>query len=513
MAGWIDNADGSPTGSAVATTIAQTRAGLAFEVSGVIGATRTIRVGRSQTYCCTLVDGTGKLDLLFLGRATVHGLRTDIRCAVSGRAAMRAGRLVAWDPRFRLDPVPPGERSDLARAEEELGTGTPPPVQAALRAARRALATQPTDESGEAGGRFRIYLGAAPGVGKTYAMLDEGQVRHGHGGDVVIAVVESHGRPAIEAQAAGLEIVPRKSVDYRGSSFEELDLEAVLTRRPGVALVDELAHSNVPGSGRNEKRWQDILELLAAGIDVITTVNVQHIQGLADAVEELTGIQIREHVPDSVLRSADEIELVDSSPEQLRRRMSHGDIYAPDVARRALDGFFQTDTLTALRDLALRFLAEEGEDEPAERSGQAGLPAGWEATERVLVGISPTPGAEVVLRRAARIAARLKADLHVAYVIPTGAGARHTQIERLRDLAHDLGAQWSDLYGDDPATALLDFAARQQITQIVVMPSRRTLWREILSGGSTVGRLSRLADRAGVDVHILASTLEPDRRR
>ncbi|GAA5017062.1 hypothetical protein [Actinopolymorpha pittospori] len=515
MAGWIDNADGSPTGSAVATTIAQTRAGLAFEISGVIGATRTITVGRSQTYCCTLVDGTGKLDLLFLGRATVHGLRTDIRCAVSGRAAMRAGRLVAWDPRFRLDPAPPGERPDLARAEEEHGSGTPPPVQAALRAARRAIATQPAGESGGAGGRLRIYLGAAPGVGKTYAMLDEGQVRRGHGGDVVIAVVESHGRPAIQAQAAGLETVPRKSVEYRGSRFEELDLEAVLTRRPGVALVDELAHSNVPGSGRNEKRWQDVLELLAAGIDVITTVNVQHIQGLTDAVEELTGLQIREHVPDSVLRSADEIELVDSSPEQLRRRMSHGDIYAPDVARRALDGFFQTDTLTALRDLALRFLAEEGEDgedgegEAPRRSGQAGLPVGWEAIERVLVGVAPTPGTDVVLRRVARIANRCKADLHVAYVIPTGAGARHTQIERLRDLAHDLGAQWSDLYGDDPATALLDFAASQRITQIVVLPSRRTLWREILSGGSTVARLSRLADRAGIDVHILATTASP----
>ena len=203
----------------------------------------------------------------------------------------------------------------------------------------------------EAAGHFRIYLGAAAGVGKTYAMLNEGHRRKQRGTDVVIGFVESHGRPLTEELCHDLEIVPRRVIDYRGTRFEEMDLDAALARRPKVALIDELAHTNVPGS-RHTKRWEDVLEILDAGIDVITTVNIQHLESVADAVEQMTGAQVRERVPDWVVRKADQIELVDSSPEALRRRMLHGNIYPQAKVPQALTHFFRTDNLIALRELA-----------------------------------------------------------------------------------------------------------------------------------------------------------------
>ncbi len=212
-------------------------------------------------------------------------------------------------------------------------------------------------------GRFRLYLGAAAGVGKTCAMLDEGQRRRQRGTDIVAAFVETHGRPRTQELAAGLEVVPRKVVEYRGSTFEEMDLEAVLARKPEVALVDELAHTNVPGSGPHEKRWQDVMTLLEAGISVVSTVNIQHLESLADAVERITGVAVRERVPDWVVREADQLELIDSSPEQLRRRMVHGNIYPREKVPEALSHFFRPENLTALRELALRFVADETEDE------------------------------------------------------------------------------------------------------------------------------------------------------
>ena len=237
-----------------------------------------------------------------------------------------------------------------------------------LRRRRRGWrVTVPVDSDSselvEAAGHFRIYLGAAAGVGKTYAMLSEGRRRHERGTDVVVGFVESHGRVHTEAMTEGLEVVPRKVVTYRGTQFEEMDLGAVIRRAPRVALVDELAHSNVPGSGAHAKRWEDVIDLLAAGIDVISTVNIQHLESIADAVEEMTGTTVRERVPDWVVRRADQIELVDSSPEQLRRRMVHGNIYAPDKVPQALTHFFRADNLTALREIALRFLADETEEE------------------------------------------------------------------------------------------------------------------------------------------------------
>jgi two-component system, OmpR family, sensor histidine kinase KdpD len=266
-------------------------------------------------------------------------------------------------------------------------------------------------------GRFRIYLGAAPGVGKTYAMLSEGRRRRQRGGDMVIGFVECHGRRSTEELIKGLEVIPKRVVEYRGSRFEEMDLTAVLERHPEVVLVDELAHTNVPGSGRNEKRWQDVLELLSARIDVITTVNIQHLATIADAVERILEVPVHERVPDWVLRKADQIELVDSSPEQLRRRMLHGNIYPEQQAREALVHYFRTDHLTALRELAVRFLADETEEQLLQYLSSRQGGTAWETRERILVSVTTAAGSDVIVRRAATMADRIKADLEVLHVV------------------------------------------------------------------------------------------------
>jgi two-component system sensor histidine kinase KdpD len=358
----------------------------------------------------------------------------------------------------------------------------------------------------EAAGHFRIYLGAAAGVGKTYAMLNEGRRRHNRGTDVVIGVMETHGRKLTAEQAAELEVVPRKVVNYRGTRFEEMDLEAVLARRPKVALIDELAHTNVPGSGRNEKRWQDVLEVLDAGIDVITTVNIQHLESIADAVEQMTGTRVRERVPDWVVRRADQIELVDSSPEQLRRRMLHGNIYPKDKVPQALTHFFRTDNLIALRELALRFLADETEEELLEHLRRRSSDVIWDTTERILVAVTAAPGTDVLLRRAARIASRVKGELDVLHITSGDATspARRDKIDSLRTLAHDLGSRWHELQADDPARAIIAFAKEHQTTQIVIGSSQRSRWQEITGGGSIVRRVIREAGAVGVDVHVIA---------
>src|SRR5580693_2790335 len=285
-------------------------------------------------------------------------------------------------------------------------------------AAEREVAGRDASDAVEAAGRFRIYLGAAAGVGKTYAMLNEGHRRQERGADVVVGFVESHGRPLTEALIGDLEVVPRQVVEYRGSRLEEMDLDAVLARRPKIALVDELAHTNVPGSGKNEKRWQDVLEILAAGIGVITTVNIQHLESIADEVEHMTGARVRERVPDWVVRKADQIELVDSSPEQLRRRMVHGNIYPKERVAQALNHFFRTDNLIALRELALRFLADESDEELLENLRRHDSKVVWETCERIMVAVTPDPDSAGLIRRAARIASRLKADLDVVHVAP-----------------------------------------------------------------------------------------------
>ena len=354
-------------------------------------------------------------------------------------------------------------------------------------------------------GHFRIYLGAVAGVGKTYDMLNEGRRRRERGTDIVVGFVESHKRPLTEGLLEGFEIVPRKVVEYRGATFEEMDLDAVLARRPKVALVDELAHTNVPGSGRHAKRWEDALELLDAGIDVITTLNIQHIESLADAVEQMTGVRVRERVPDWVVRKANQTELVDSSPEQLRRRMLHGNIYPADKVPYALGHFFQTDNLIALRELALRYLADESEEELLEHLRRHSQQHLWETRERILVAVTGAPGTDVLLRRAARLTARAKGELNVLHINAADAKATKTGVfESLRTLVNDLGANWFELVHPDPAEAITDFAKEHQITQIVLGSSQKSRWQEFTSAGLIVRRVTRKAGSMGIDVHVIA---------
>ena len=363
----------------------------------------------------------------------------------------------------------------------------------------------------EAAGHFRIYLGAAAGVGKTYAMLNEGRRRRERGTDVVIGFVECHGRQRTEQMIGGLEVVPRKKMQYRGSLLEEMDLDAVLTRHPKVALIDELAHTNVPGSGRHAKRWEDVLDILAARIDVITTVNIQHLESIADEVEHMTGAKVRERVPDWVVRKADQTELVDSSPEQLRRRMLHGNIYPKERVSLALSNFFRTDNLTALRELALRFLADETDEELLEHLRRHESNVVWETCERVMVAVTTVPGTDVLLRRAARLAARLKADLDVVHVTASDATrpGEGRSIKELQQLTADIGARWHEIQGDDPVRAIASFARRNQITQIVIGSSQRSRWQQLIGGGSNVTRVIRQAGPLGIDVHVIALRKAP----
>ena len=361
----------------------------------------------------------------------------------------------------------------------------------------------------EDAGHFRIYLGAAAGVGKTYAMLSEGHRRLSRGADVVIGFVECHGRPHTEQLMEGLEAVPRKTVEYRGSQLAEMDLDAVLRRRPRIALIDELAHTNVPGSGRHGKRWQDVMEILGAGIGVITTVNIQHLESIADEVERLTGAKVRERVPDWAVRKADQIELVDSSPEQLRRRMLHGNIYPEEQAPQALTHFFRTDNLIALRELALRFLADQTDEELLaylRQQEEEEAATVWETAERIMVAVTAEPGNDSLLRRAARIAARTKADLDAVHVVANDASSAADQqaTAQLRELATDVGARWHEIQDDDPARAIARFARQHQITQIVIGSSHRSRWQQLAGGGSHVVKVIREAGAVGIDVHVIA---------
>lgn len=354
-------------------------------------------------------------------------------------------------------------------------------------------------------GRFRIYLGAAAGVGKTCAMLDEGWRRHRRGTDVVIGYVETHNRHFTADMIRDLEVVPRKVVEYRDARFEEMDTQAVIARQPELALIDELAHTNVPGSGPHEKRWEDVLEILEAGVAVISTVNVQHLESIAGAVEHMTGTQVRERVPDWVVRRADQIELIDSSPEQLRRRVAHGNVYAPEKIQGALANFFRTDNLSALRELALRFVADETDDALVERLRERGTGALWETTERILVGVDATPGTDGVVRRAARLAARIRGDLDVVHVISSESVSPRdaSGLTALHQLTDDVGGGWHEIKADEPAKALVDFAVTHQITQIVLGASRRSRWEELVKG-SIVAKVIRLASTLDVDVHVIA---------
>jgi two-component system sensor histidine kinase KdpD len=512
-------ADPAPAGgrSRAARSVAAVRPRERVEVTGEISAVRTVTRGAAPAYLCVLDDGTGEIDLLFLGRREVPGLGVGARCRAEGTARVEGGRLVVWNPLYWLGDqsgwpeaaLPAGAPAGSAAGPgREQATAPPAPAEAGgVPASAGAVREEPVDEGAlvEPAGHFRIYLGVAAGVGKTVAMLDEGQRRRERGTDVVTALVETHGRKVTAERAEGLEVVPRRRVEHRGAVLEEMDLEAVLRRKPKVALVDELAHTNVPGSGRNEKRWQDVLELLEAGIDVITTVNIQHLESIADAVERISHVPVRERVPDWVVRRADQIELVDSSPEQLRRRMLHGNIYPPEQVPNALAHFFRADNLSALRELALRFMADETEEELLEHLLAARAETVWETAERMAVGVTAAPGTAAVVRRAARMAARMKADLHAVHVTTRDAALRgRDELAAVRRVASDVGASWHEVEGADPVEALVEFARRHQITQLVIGASQRSRWRELAGGGSIVQRMSRRAAGAGVDLHIIA---------
>ncbi|WP_165486187.1 sensor histidine kinase KdpD [Frankia sp. Cppng1_Ct_nod] len=351
-------------------------------------------------------------------------------------------------------------------------------------------------------GTLRVYLGAAPGVGKTYAALDEAHRRRDRGTDVVVGFIETHGRPKTAALLAGLEIVPRREIAYRGAVFTEMDIDAVLARRPAVALVDELAHTNIPGC-RNAKRWQDVQELLQAGIDVISNVNIQHMESLNDVVETITGVAQRETVPDDVVREADQVEIVDMAPEALRRRMAHGNIYAPEKIDAALSNYFRVGNLTALREIALLWVADKVDEQLDRYRAEHGIAGTWETRERVVVALTGGPEGDTLIRRAVRIADRSKgSDLLAVHVARSDGltGANPQALARQRALVESLGGGYHHVIGDDVPTALLDFARAQNATQLVLGASRRGRFAQVLSPGIgvTTTKLS-----GSIDVHMV----------
>jgi two-component system, OmpR family, sensor histidine kinase KdpD len=355
-------------------------------------------------------------------------------------------------------------------------------------------------------GRLRVYLGAAPGVGKTFAMLNEGQRRRERGADVVVGLVETHGRERTAEQIGDLEVVPRRTVTHRGSSLTEMDTEAIMRRRPELVLVDELAHTNAPGS-THEKRWQDVGDLLNAGINVISTLNVQHLESLNDVVERITGIHQRETIPDHVVRIADQIELVDMAPEALRRRLAHGNVYGADKIDAALGNYFRAGNLSALRELALLWVADRVDDSMQDYRDRHGITRPWETRERILVALAGAPDTDHLVRRAARIAQRAKGDLIGVHVLADSgltSGTDESSVVAMaaqRRLLEELGGEYRRVTSNDVAAALVDLARSENATQIVLGASGRSRWRELFSG-SVINRVVRLS--GPIDVHVIS---------
>src|SRR5277367_6813067 len=359
------------------------------------------------------------------------------------------------------------------------------------------------DDSTAPRGQLRIYLGAAAGVGKTYAMLNEGHRRAERGTDVVVAFAETHGRPNTAALLDGLEIIPRAKIAYRGATFDEMDTAAVIARHPQIALVDELAHTNVPGS-RHEKRWQDVQDLLDAGIEVISAVNIQHLESLNDVVEQITGVPQRETVPDSVVRAADQVELVDMTAEALRRRMAHGNIYPPEKIDAALTNYFRAGNLTALRELALLWLADKVDEGLQKYRAEHDITSTWEARERVVVALTGGSEGDTLIRRAARIAARASGgDLLAVHVTKSDGltGANPANLDRQRHLVESLGGSYHQVVGDNISEALLTFAKAENATQLVLGASRRSWLLALLTGPGIGARTIR--GSGAIDVHIV----------
>lgn len=363
--------------------------------------------------------------------------------------------------------------------------------------------TEPVSEYGKRRrrGELRIYLGAAPGVGKTYDMLCEAHRRLERGTDVVVGYLETHGREKTAELVRGLEVLPRKAMTHREVELTELDIDGLLARAPEVAVVDELAHTNAPGS-RNSKRWEDIEELLEAGIDVLSTVNVQHLESLNDVVQRITGVPQRETVPDEVVRRAEQVELVDVTPEALRRRMAHGNIYPAHKIDAALGNYFRPGNLTALRELALLWVADQVDVALQRYRAEHEITDTWETRERVVVAVTGGAESETLIRRASRIANRAGAELLALHILRSDglAGTSAQAVARCRKLADDVGATFHTVVGDDVPTALLDFARGVNATQLVLGTSRRSRLARAFDEG--VG--SRTVQHSGsIDVHMV----------
>ena len=385
----------------------------------------------------------------------------------------------------------------MADSDGRAGTRRPKP------AASTALSTDGSSADRPGRGRLRIYLGSAAGVGKTYALLSEGHRRAERGADVVVGFAEPHARPHTIALLDGLEAVPRRRLAYRGATFEEMDVDAMLARHPEIALVDEFAHTNVPGS-RNEKRWQDVEELLDAGIDVISAVNIQHLESLNDVVEKITGVPQRETVPDAIVRAADQVEMVDMTPEALRRRMAHGNIYPPEKIDAALTNYFRSGNLAALRELALLWLADKVDEGLQRYRTEHKIQGAWEARERVVVALTGGPEGKTLIRRAARIAARSSGgDLLAVHVTKSDGltGANPAALAAQRQLVESVGGTYHQVVGDDISDALLTFARAENATQLVLGASRRSWLSAMLTGPGIGSRTIR--GSADIDVHIV----------
>ena len=359
-------------------------------------------------------------------------------------------------------------------------------------------------------GRLKIFLGAAPGVGKTYAMLRTAQYRRREGLDVVVGVVETHGRRETEAFVRGLETIPRQKVEYRGLHFEEMDIDAILRRRPKLVLVDELAHTNVPGS-RHPKRHQDVTEILDAGIDVYSTLNIQHLESLNDVIARIAGIQVRETVPDSVLQKADEIEVIDLPPQELMQRLSEGKVYIPDQAKRAMANFFSPGNLTALRELALRYAAERVDEQMLNYMRAHAIPGPWPTRERIMVCIGPNTFAQRLVRTAKRAAERRQAPWLVTYVETshhqTLSDETKDLVSQALRLAEQLGAETAVLTGENVAQEILTCARQRNVSQIIVGKSHRSGWWRLFAESPTDALLTR-----GQTFDVLVITSDEDKQ-
>lgn len=367
-----------------------------------------------------------------------------------------------------------------------------------------AVLPQLAPQANEKRGRLKIYLGFAAGVGKTFRMLEEGNRRRQRGQDVVIGIIETHKRAGTVEQLGDLEEVPRRKREYRGAKFEEMDVEAILDRHPQVCLVDELAHTNIPGSER-EKRWQDVEILLDAGITVLAAFNVQHLESLNDTIYDITGVRVRETIPDAILREADEVTIIDITPRALINRLKRGDIYAPDKIEAALGNFFREGNLGALREIALREVAREVDDDVASYRKEKQIEVPWAACERVMVCLSPTVSSPRLLRRGWRVAQRLQAEIVAVNIVTHILNDKEKRVlSGDSALAERLGIPVVTLHGD-VASEIIRYARENEITQLVIGHSRRNRWQKIFKG-DIIGRLTK--ELRTVDILIVTEPLE-----